>query len=712
MTTPAAALVALLSAALPPPPETPKRPVADEYHGVKVADPYRWLEDSASGEVRAWSEAQNRRSRAFLDALPHLAEIRTRVTELVKSASVRYYGLVDRPGALFALKWDPAKQQPALVALRSADDLRSERVIVDPSRMDPSGKTTLDWFVPTLDGSRVAVSISRGGTEQGNLHFFDAATGAEIGETIARVHGGTAGGSAAWNADGTGLFYTRYPRPGERPPADENFFQQVYFHRLGTPVEKDSYELGKELPRIAEIVLATKRDGRFVLAEVKNGDGGESAFWIRPTAGGGWSQVSRFEDRVIRAELGADDALYLVSRKAAPRGQVLRLPLETPTLDRARVLVPEGDGAIERLTPTRSRLYVVDVVGGPSRLRAIDLSGRPLAPVPLPDVASVNGVVRAGDDGVLFEVETFLAPAAWYRLDAGSGKATRTALHQTSIADFSDAEVVRDFAASKDGTKVPLDVIRRKGTKLDGDNPTLLYAYGGYGISQTPSFSALRRAWLDQGGVWVVANIRGGGEYGDAWHYGGNLTKKQNGFDDFYACARWLVSKGYTKPSRLAILGGSNGGLLMGAALTQHPEAYRAVVSFVGIYDMLRVETTPNGAFNVTEFGSVKDKRQFEALYGYSPYHRVADGAKYPSILLISGENDPRVDPWHSRKFTARLQAENASPNPILLRTSSTGHGIGTALDELIAWRVDQLAFLFHELDVRWRPPPRAREAR
>jgi prolyl oligopeptidase len=265
--------------------------------------------------------------------------------------------------------------------------------------------------------------------------------------------------------------------------------------------------------------------------------------------------------------------------------------------------------------------------------------------------------------------------------------------------DYSDIEAIREFATSKDGTKVPMTILRRKGTKLDGSNPTLLYGYGGYGVTLEPYFDFTKRLWFDRGGVYVVANIRGGGEYGEAWHLAGNLTHKQNVFDDFAACAEDLIKLGYTRPDKLAVEGGSNGGLLMGAFLTQHPDLIRAVVSHVGIYDMLRVELDPNGAYNVTEFGSVKDSAQFEALYAYSPYHHVTNGTKYPSVLFLAGENDGRVNPAHSRKMTARLQAATGSDHPILLRLSAdSGHGMGTALSERIAQDADVFAFLFHEL--------------
>lgn len=268
--------------------------------------------------------------------------------------------------------------------------------------------------------------------------------------------------------------------------------------------------------------------------------------------------------------------------------------------------------------------------------------------------------------------------------------------------DFSDIEVVREFATSKDGTQVPLNILRRKGTPLDGNNPTLLTAYGGYGISLRPEFNFTDRIWFDRGGIKVIANIRGGGEYGEAWHFGGNLTHKQNGFDDFAASAQHLIERGYTKPARLATEGGSNGGLLMGAFLTQHPDLARAVVSHVGIYDMLRVELDPNGAFNVTEFGTVKDPAQFKALYAYSPYHHVVDGTKYPAVFFLAGATDGRVNPANSRKMTARLQAATSSGRPILLRLSgNSGHGMGTALSERIAQEADVFAFLFDQLGVK-----------
>ena len=688
---------------MPPAPVATKKPVVDEYHGVKVTDDYRWLEANDDA-VKAWSDGQSAHTRAVLDGAPHLADVKARLDALIRSNSIGYAGLIWRGGLLFAWKVDPKLQQPMLVTLTSADDPRSEKVIVDPNALDAKGSIAMDWFVPSLDGKKVGVSLSKGGSEAGDLHVYDVATAKEVGEVIPHVQNGTAGGSVAFAADGTGFWYTRYPRGAEHAPEDAGFFQQVYFHKNGTKTESDTYELGKDFPKIAEIALSLKDDGKLLLATVLNGDGGEVEFFLRPTAAGGaWKQVSTFADKVVKADFGRDDALYLMSRMNAPKGKILRLPAATPTLDKAVEISPESDGAIQNLVPTKSLLYVVELLGGPSRVRVLELTGKPVRELAILPVSSVDGITRLEGDEVLINNGSYLAPAAWFHFDA-TGEGKKTALAQTSVADYSDAEVVRDFAISKDGTKIPVNVLKKKATKLNGKNPTILGAYGGFGVSMTPGFSASRLAWLEQGGIYVVANLRGGGEFGDAWHLAGNLLKKQNVYDDFSAAAKWLIDQKYTSKEKLAIWGGSNGGLLMGAALTQHPALYRAVIAQVGIYDMLRVELTSNGAFNVTEYGTVKDPNQFKALFAYSPYHHVTDKTKYPALLLTTGANDPRVEPWHSRKFCARLQA-TGSKNPILLRTNEhAGHGMGSSLDEVIAERADIFAFLFHELGVDYKP--------
>jgi prolyl oligopeptidase len=695
-----------------PRPDAPKRPVTDDYQGIKVTDDYRWLEDWDDPAVRKWSAAENTRTREYLDHLPARAALKQHLRELVAASSASYHDLQFRGGILFAMKFQPPQQQPTLVAMHSADDPDSAKVIFDPNAAGSKGSLSVEFYTPSLDGKYVAVALSDAGSEDCSAHIFEVATGKELSDVVPRVNFATAGGSLDWKADGSGFYYTRYPQGDERPPEDADFYQQVYFHKLGADPKRDEYVIGKDFPRIAEIQLHTSDDGRWLIAAVSNGDGGEFAHYVMDSAGH-WTQITHFEDEIVSVKVGEDDALYLLSRKDAPRGQILRLPLSHLDLSQAKVIVPQSPGsasneslraAIEDFVPTPGHLYVVDIIGGPSRVRVFDDHGRALDAPPLPPISAVGEVVPVGAGDVLFYSSTYLNPPAWYRFDAASGKSARTALYQTSPINFEDAEVVRELAVSKDGTRVPVNIIRRKDAKLDGAHPTLLYGYGGYGVNEKPYFAGSQaRIWLDQGGVYVYASIRGGGEYGEEWHHQGNLTRKQNVFDDFIACAQHLIDQKYTTPEHLAILGGSNGGLLMGAALTQRPDLFRAVVSYVGIYDMLRVELDPNGAFNVTEFGTVKDPAQFKALYAYSPYHHVKDGTAYPAILFLTGENDHRVNPMQSRKMTARLQAANSSEHPILLRTTaSAGHGIGTALDERLEQQADVFSFLFDQLGVNY----------
>ena len=682
-------------------PETPKKPVTDEYHGVKVEDDYQWLENDADPAVKTWSDAQNQRTRAYIDKLPDRATIEKQLTDWFAKTSPSYSGLVSRPGILFAMKFQPPKQQQMLVTLVSADDLKSEKMVLDPNALDAKGTTAIDWFMPSGDGKYVAISISKGGSEDGTLHVYETATGRALPDSVAHVQYPTAGGSAAWNADGTGIYYTRFPRKAERPDADLNFYQQIYFHKLGTPDTEDTYSLGKDFPRIAEIKLEASRDGKYILATVANGDGGDFAHYLLGPDGK-WKQITQFSDQIKAVRFGRDNALYLLSRAGAPRGKILRLSLENPELASATTIVQPGDAVIQFMEPTGDALYVGDLLGGPSQIRRFRLDGKGKTLIPISKISAVSEMESLEDNALLFRDVSYTEPAAWFKVAAGQTEPVKTALVNTSPVSFADIEVTREFAASKDGTKVPLNIIRRKGTKLDGNNPTLLYGYGGYSISMQPNFDFTRRLWFDRGGVYVVANIRGGGEFGEEWHKAGNLTKKQNVFDDFAAAAEYLIKQKWARPEKLAILGGSNGGLLMGAMITQHPDLFHAVVSAVGIYDMLRVELAPNGAFNVTEFGTVKDRDQFKALYAYSPYHHVVDGTKFPSILMMTGANDGRVAPYHSRKMIARLDQANKSNNPVLLRTtSSSGHGIGTALSERIKQLADQYSFLFAQLDMR-----------
>jgi prolyl oligopeptidase len=493
--------------------------------------------------------------------------------------------------------------------------------------------------------------------------------------------------------------------------------EKVFEHILGTPETEDHVVLDKGLTPLAQIALDSDPTGKWIVASAEDGDGGTYANFVR-RPDGSWEQISTYTDEVVTVTPGTaeEDTLYLTSLKDAPRGKILEISAKTPVLREARTIIPEGAASIQHDGPeddshpvlvTKDRLYVTTIDGGPNRVLVYDHKGRPLPAVPLPSVSGVTEVVAVGAESLAIQASGFLTPPAYLTYHAGApAQLEATALSQPANEVVSGYVVDRSFATSKDGTKVPMNIIHRRGSAMDGTVPTLVYGYGGYGISESPEYvgSIYWTTWLQQGYTLVITNIRGGAEYGESWHRTGNLTRKQNVFDDFSACAQYLADNRWSSPAHMAALGGSNGGLLMGAEITQHPEQFRAVVSLVGIYDMLRVELDPNGQFNTTEYGSVKDAAQFKALYAYSPYHHVVDGTKYPTVLMETGDNDPRVNPAQSRKFTARLQAASSSQAPILLKTfADAGHGSSSSAD-LQQQVADFYTFLFQELGVTYRP--------
>src|SRR5437870_12252948 len=414
-----------------PRPQTPKKPVSDEYHGTTVKDPYQWLEKDDDPEVKEWSNAQNQRTRSYLDKLPDRAAVEKQLADWYAKTSPSYSSLVSRPGVLFAMKFQPPKQQPLLVTLASADDLKSEKFVLDPNVLDAEGTTAIDWFVPSQDGKYVAISISKGGSEDGTLHIYETATAKPLPDAIAHVQCPTAGGSADWNADGTGVYYTRFPRKGERPEADLNFYQQIYFHKLGTPDTEDRYSIGKEFPRIAEITLEASRDGKHILATVANGDGGDFAHYLLGPDGT-WKQITQFSDEIKIARLGRDNALYLVSRAGAPRGKILRLPLDVPELKNAAEIVAAGDAVIEHIVPTSDALFVGDLLGGPSQIRRFDLNGKSETIIPLPQISAVQEMLALEDGSLLFRDISYTEPAAWFNCPNQKTEPVKTALRSTS----------------------------------------------------------------------------------------------------------------------------------------------------------------------------------------------------------------------------------------------------------------------------------------
>jgi prolyl oligopeptidase len=685
------------------PPPTPIHPVVDTYFGVKVTDNYRWLENRQDPRVGTWVAAQDAYTAAYMDKLPQRDPILNNLKNALHHQHTGYGGFQIRNGLLFALRGDPGAPAVKLVVFASPRDKSSERLIVDLAKLVPGKAFQVAYYQVSPNGKLAGLALSTGGSEDASLYVLSVATGKQVGETVPRVNFATGGGSMAWLPDSSGFYYTRYPQGHERPAADMDFYQQVYMHKLGTPPAQDRYILGKDFPRVAETSLAASPDGSHFLITVADGDGGQyETFLLGPD--GVPHQVTQFNDEIPLVAFGQDNSLWLLSHKNSQMGEIFHLRAGDITLADATLVVPASDASIEgtgyepsRLFVASDRLYLTVIRGGPEELRAYTLAGQRLPNVPTPAVASVGSLVPDGANAFLFSAETNTTPQQWYRFSGSTADPLPFA--QRPGVSLADIEVQRVFAVSKDGTRIPITILMRKGTPLDGRNPALITGYGGFGLSESPRFRGRDSLWFNHGGIYAIANIRGGAEYGEDWHRAGMLTHKQNDFDDFAACAQYLVDHHYTSPAHLAAEGGSNGGLLMGAELTQHPQLFRAIVSYVGIYDMLRTELDPNGTFNITEYGTVKNLADFRALYAYSPYQHVVPGTHYPAVLFITGDNDHRVNPAHSRKMTAALQAATASGRPILLLTNAhAGHGISTNISEALQETADAWAFLFANL--------------
>ncbi len=700
-----------------------KQPVTDEYHGVKVVDDYRWLEDGTSAATRQWLAAENAYSLHYFQNAPAWSLVLHDIRNPKEKQGAEEHSLDFRNGRFFYLQLDRRVQQQAvLMTSTSLGTSRSApanaRVLLDPGKLDPTGHTSIDWYMPSLDGSLIAVGIAAGGSERSALTVFDTATGKQVGAAFVAMGFPGKRRSVAWLPGNKGFIYAGYT-PAVAVAAQATILknEKVFEHMLGTPETEDRVVLDKGLTPLAQIALDSDPTGKWIVASAEDGDGGTYANFVRKLDGS-WEQFSTYSDEIVTVTPGTaqEDTLYLTSLKDAPRGKILEISAKTPVLREARTIIPEGAASIQHDGPegdahpvlvTKDRLYVTTIDGGPNRVLVYDHKGRPLPEVPLPPVSGVAEVTAVGPETLAIQASGFLTPPAYLTYHAGvPAQLEATALSQPANDVVSGYVVDRRFATSKDGTKVPMNIIHRRGSAMDGTVPTLVYGYGGYGISESPEYvaSIYWTPWLQQGYTLVITNIRGGAEYGESWHRAGNLTRKQNVFDDFSACAQYLADKHWSSPAHMAALGGSNGGLLMGAEITQHPEQFRAVVSLVGIYDMLRVELDPNGQFNTTEYGSVKDAAQFKALYAYSPYHRVVDGTKYPAVLMETGDNDPRVNPAQSRKFTARLQAATSSQAPILLKTfADVGHASSSSAD-LQQQIADLYTFIFQELGVAYKP--------
>ena len=677
----------------------------DDYFGTEVADPYRWMEDLDGVELKTWVDAENALSGPYLEALPEREALRARLTELWNYE--RRSPEFKTAGRYFFERNDGIQNQSVLYMVASAG---AEPVVaIDPNGFSDDGTIALVRYSVSPDGRLIAYATSDGGSDWTTLHVRDLETGKDLTDTLTD----TKFSDAAWTADSKGFYYGRYPRD-ETGKADDSKQTRIYHHRLGDAQDDDAlfYEVTDHDQRIPSVT--TSEDGRFIIITESFGYFENGLYYI-DLQGPDREVVRLINDWDARYDYLGNDGLtfYIETTSEAPNRRVIAVDLDQPGREHWRDVVPESDAPIAGSSLGGRHVVVHYQRDAHSEVALFRLNGEPDGEIPLPGLGTVYGpdtdkpssgdednlATRLGDSEVFFGFSSYTSPPATYRFDLDTRKLD---LIERSTTDFDvDAYETRQvFFESRDGTRVPMFVVHRKGLEADSDQPTLLYGYGGFNVSLTPGYSTTWAAWLEQGGVVAIANLRGGGEYGEQWHEAGTKRIKQNTFDDFIAAAEWLIANGYTRPDKLAIYGGSNGGLLVAAVMLQRPELFGAVLPIVGVLDMLRYHTASANARQwSTDYGLSENEDEFRAQYAYSPYHNVTPGVCYPATLIQTGDHDDRVVPWHSFKFGAELQQAQGCDKPILLNVETRGgHGAGKPTWMRIEELANRLAFLRHAL--------------
>jgi prolyl oligopeptidase len=674
---------------LPPSPVTPREDVADMWHGEQVIDPYRWLENTDSERTRSWSDAQNARTRAVLDALPERRHFADRLRELLA------VGLLDTPrpiqGRIFHTRRAGSQRQSVLYVRDAVE--AEDRALVDPNALDAAGLVTIDWYFPSYDARYVAYGLSRGGDEMSTLHVIEVATGRELSERIPHTQRST----VAWVSDG--FYYAANPAPGSVPAGDEHYHRRVRFHRLGDDPARDLTVFGEGRPKEDIVWARTSPDGRWVLFHAFKGWSRSDLYLLDRHAPESELRVVVEGEQGLSEGFPRDDALWIRTNIDAPNYRVVRAETDSPERARWRSVVPESEHALEAFHLTRDRVAVVSLERATSRVDLWTKDGRHDRNIALPGLGTVEFV--SGDhagDLVGFTYQSFTVPPIAFAADAHDGSVKELVRLPPPRGLDGDAITVEQTTyASKDGTEVSMFLVHGRDVTPSGGVPTVLNGYGGFNISRTPQYIAGAAAWVEAGGLFAYPNLRGGGEYGERWHRDGMLERKQHVFDDFHAAAEALVARGWTKPEHIGVAGGSNGGLLTGVALTQRPELFGAVYCAVPLLDMLRYQNFLIARFWIAEYGSAEDPEQYRWLRAYSPYHHVRDGVRYPAVLFTTAEGDSRVDPMHARKMAALLQAQSAEdPDAtVLLRVDrDAGHGVGKPLDKQVDDLADQYSFL------------------
>ena len=698
------ALCALLTAQDAPSPSTPPKakvdPVEDTVQGHKIVDPYRYLENAADPATTLWVDHELAYTRSLLDPLPGREKINARLAQLLSIGSI---GIPQAGGKFyFHTRRDAGQNQPILYVREGLNG--EDRVLLDINKLSADGTVALDWWYPTEDGKYLAYGTSPNGSEESTLRILDPSTGKTLPDSIERTNAA----SLAWLRDDSGFYYTRYPKKGEVPEGQEVYHRHVFFHALGTDSAKDPLIFGEGRAAEEWPDISLSDDDR----------------WLLIAAGDGFTKVNLFlldrqsKDRQsknppVEITTGKDSLyggevfrgkLYIMTNEDAPHFRVFVADAANPKREHWKELIPQSDAVMQNASVAGGKLVVEYEHNVASELKVFSLEGRKLAEIPQPAIGNVYEVSNRHDRNELFfGFQSFTVPPSIYRYDLESGSSTLWARVDAPSIDSSAYNVRQEWYRSKDGTKVPMFIVAKKGLARDGKNPTLLTGYGGFDISNSPAFSRNAYLWMEHGGVYAVANIRGGAEFGEDWHRAGMLDKKQNVFDDFIAAAEYLIAEKYTSPEHLAIQGGSNGGLLMGAMITQRPDLFRAVVCQVPLLDMLRYQNFKVARLWVPEYGSADDPKQFDWLYAYSPYHHVKPGAEYPAILFMTADSDSRVDPMHAKKMAALMQAEAKNgasrDRPILLRIDNkAGHGMGKPITKQVEESTDVYSFLFWQL--------------
>ncbi|MGB8658179.1 MAG: prolyl oligopeptidase family serine peptidase [Candidatus Zixiibacteriota bacterium] len=679
-------------------PRTRVDDVVEIIHGQRVDDPYRWLEDSESPEVKSWVEEQNGYTRSVLDSLPDRKKIRSRLEELL---SIGYLGAPQVcKGRYFYTKREGQQNQPVLYLREGLNG--KERILIDPNSLSHEGLVALDWWFPSDDGKVLAYGLSQEGNEQSTLYVMNTETKEKLSDVISR----TRYSSVAWKKDNTGFYYTRYPEPGRVPKGEEDYHQHLFYHALGTDPDRDPKVFGEGRDMTEMYGVSLSPDNHYLLLSIFKGWDKSDVYFQNLQSSPGIAQPDQFvpiavgEDALFSGQI-VGDILYLHTNYQAPKYRLLKVDLRTPARENWKELIPEDKSVLQQVVVVGNRLVTQYMENASSRLRIFSSSGEHLQDPQLPTLGSVYGLNGEWDGSeALFGFESYFIPPTIYRYDLRADTLGRIDQVRSHI-DTSPYQVEQIWYQSKDQSRISMFVVHQKEIKLDRNNPVFLTGYGGFNVSQTPYFQRSILFWLENGGIYAVPNLRGGSEYGEEWHKAGMLERKQNVFDDFVAAAEWLISNGYTSPNRLVISGGSNGGLLMGAALTQRPDLFKAVICANPLLDMIRYHKFLIAKLWIPEYGSSDDSVQFKWLYAYSPYHRVRDGTPYPATLLLTADSDTRVDPLHAEKMAARLQAATSSDAPILLRfETKAGHGAGTPLSKSIEEYTDIWSFVFWQLGI------------